>query len=309
MPKAHFLGVFSTRGMPAEPGGRAAGEQSRQYWFVWQDGLSKAYLAQQLNSTYHPEGKPRLLPGDTFRQSFTCEPRVRAVPTAQPDVADYLDKVFVRGARQTEESTLVSGRSPKRSEVSGPVGRGQTPDPEPEPGPRAGSERRAEGRASVGGAPPVSSESASSASSASAAASSPSTPEELDRSLRAEFAMNVMRLRRGDKNGAVRAFRRMVGVSDGIVAAHKHMFTDFGMDLRKSQLNDLALSSFQRALDLAPDDSHALFNVGRVLYELGKYREAGKYLDRALNLEPDLACALRLKEKIRAGVSAFVPQE
>lgn len=89
----------------------------------------------------------------------------------------------------------------------------------------------------------------------------------------------------------------MVGVSEGIVVAHKHMFTDFGMDLRKSQLNDLALTSFRRALELSPDDSHALFNVGRALYELGKYREADEYLDRALNLEPDLACARRLKKK------------
>ena len=88
MPKANFLGVFSTRGMLAEPGGRAVGEQRKQYWFVWQDGLSKAYLAQQLDATYHPEGKPRLLPGDAFRQSYTREPGVRAVPATHPDVAD-----------------------------------------------------------------------------------------------------------------------------------------------------------------------------------------------------------------------------
>ena len=303
MPKANFLGVFSTRGMLAEPGGRAVGEQRKQYWFVWQDGLSKAYLAQQLDATYyHPEGKPRLLPGDAFRQSYTREPGVRAVPATHPDVADYIDKVFVRGARQTEESTLVGGRAPKRTESSAPLGRGESSGPESEPRRKAGAERGEDGR------PPVAGK-ASASFGASAAASLLSPPEELDRSLRAEFAMNIMRLRRGDKNGAVQAFRRMVGVSEGIVVAHKHMFTDFGMDLRKSQLNDLALTSFRRALELSPDDSHALFNVGRALYELGKYREADEYLDRALNLEPDLACARRLKKKIRAGVGAFMPQE
>lgn len=289
MPKANFLGVFSTRGMLAEPGGRTVGGQRKQYWFVWQDGLSKAYLAQQLNPAYSPQGKPRLLPGDTFRQTFTREPRVRAVPAAHPDVADYTDKVFVRGSRLSEETTLITGRSSPRPEA-------------PKATDKAGREEIPE----TGLAPDRDAEAVSPASSASTALSG---PEELDRSLRAEFAMNVMRFRRGDRTGAVRAFRRMVGVADGIVAAHKHMFTDFGVDLRKSHLNELALSSFRRALELSPDDSHALFNVARALYELGKYREAREHLDKALKLDPDLSCARRLQEEIRARVDAFIPQE
>lgn len=292
MPKANFLGVFFTRGVLAEPGGRTVGEQRKQYWFVWQDGLSKAYLAQQLNPAYLPQGKPRLLPGDTFRQAFTREPGVRAVPTAHPDVADYIDKVFVRGSRESEDTTLVTGRLSRRFEAPEPAAGGKPSGPAPaprpgripEPGPARDQDREAKDAPA-------------------------SAPEELDRSLRTEFAMNVMRFRRGDRNEAVRAFRRVVGVSDGIVAAHKHMFTDFGMDLRKSHLNELALSSFRRALELSPDDSHALFNVARGLYELGKYREARDHVDKALKIEPDLTCARRLKEEIRARVAAFIPQE
>lgn len=295
MPKANFLGVFSTRTMsPRDPAG---GGQGKQNWFVWQDGLSKAYLAQPLNSTCLPAGKPRLLPGDIFRQSFTPEPRVQAVPAAHPDVADYLDKAFVRDAREAEASTLVRERSPRRSETPEPAGRGQAPGPQPAP--RRKAQGHEEGNAPRGAEIPASSRATSSTSSASA-------PEELDRSLRAEFAMNVMRLRRGDEKEAVRAFRRMVEVSDGIVTAHKHMFTDFGIDLRKSRLTELALSSFRRALDLSPDDSHALFNVARVLYELGQYREAGEYINKALKLEPDLTCARRLKEKILADAGSFI---
>ncbi|MCH5276508.1 MAG: tetratricopeptide repeat protein [Desulfovibrionaceae bacterium] len=271
MPKANFLGVFSTPGVRAEPGSHAKGEHPKQLWFVWQDRLSKAYLAQPINVACIPVGKPRLVPGDTFRQAFTHEPDIRAVPPDNPDVADYSDQVIVRGSRESGQSTLVGGRPARR----GGDGAGSGPD---------------------------------TASAAPAAASEPApaaAPEELDRSLRAEFAMNIMRLRRGDKADAVREFQRMVDRSDGIVPAHKHMFTDFGVDLRKSRLNDLALTSFQRALELSPNDSHALFNVGRALYELGQYQEAGQYLDKALALEPNLDCAKRLKEKIRSGVQSY----
>lgn len=276
MPKANFLGVFSTPGVRAAPGSQAKGEHPKQLWFVWQDRLSKAYLAQPINVAHIPQGKPRLVPGDTFRQAFTHEPDIRAVPPDNPDVADYSDQVIVRGSREGGQSTLVGGRPAKQggmAQASGPdTGAASTPD---------------------------------SPSAEESAAARASAPEELDRSLRAEFAMNIMRLRRGDKDDAVREFQRMVGTSDGIVPAHKHMFTDFGVDLRKSRLNDLALSSFQRALQLSPNDSHALFNVARALYELGQYDEANQYLDRALAAEPNLDCARRLKEKIRSGVQSY----
>lgn len=272
MPKANFLGVFSTPGPRANSGSRAKGEHPKQLWFVWQDRMSKAYLAQPINVAYIPQGKPRLVPGDTFRQAFTHEPDIRAVPPDNPDVADYSDQVIVRGSREAGQSTLVSGRPAKQ-----------------------GAAAQAAGPQAAAAAP----------SSPQPSASPAAAPEELDRSLRAEFAMNIMRLRRGDKADAVREFQRMVDTSDGIVPAHKHMFTDFGVDLRKSRLNDLALSSFQRALDLSPNDSHAMFNVARALYELGKYDEANQYLDRALAIEPNLDCARRLKEKMRSGGQSY----
>lgn len=296
MPKADYLGVFSTRGTPAEPGGRKVDGQRKQYWFVWQDSIAKAYLAQALDASYLPQGQPRLLPSEVFRQSFTREPRARATPTMQPDVADYLDKVFVRGPRRPEESTLVSGPSGKRAAATS----GAVRDAEPSPFLRPKD---------IQSPPPERSRDKGGFATIEDAPLPPSTAEELDRSLRAQFAMTVMRFRRGNTDGALREFRRMVAVADGIVPAHKHMFTDFGVDLRKSHLYDLALSSFRRALDLSPDDSHALFNVGRALYEVGKYKEADEHLARALTLEPDLACARRLREEIRVRIDTFIPQE
>lgn len=285
MPKANFLGVFSTPGVRAEPGSHARGEHPKQLWFVWQDRPSRAYLAQPINAACIPVGKTRLVPGDTFRQAFTHEPDIRAVPPENPDMADHSDQVIVRGSRESEKPTLVGGRPARWAGAAPSAGPGST----------------AAGSAPSSAAP----SSEASASSTSSTPSAPSAPEELDRSLRAEFAMNIMRLRRGDKDDAVREFQRMVDTSDGIVPAHKHMFTDFGVDLRKSRLNDLALSSFQRALDLSPNDSHAMFNVARALYELGQYDEAGQYLDRALAVEPDLDCAKRLREKIRSGARSY----
>lgn len=285
MPKATFLGVFSTRGMLADPGGKNVGGQRKQLWFVWQDTIAKAYLAQQLNAALLPQGEPRLLPPETFRQSFVREPRVPALPSIQPEVADYLNSVFAREPKQ-EETVLVSGaRSGRRAAPSAEESAPFVP-------PQADLEIKRKPRPAP-----------------DAAAREVVDPEELDRSLRAEFAMNVMRFRRGNTDGAIQEFRRMAKISDGIVAAHKHMFTDFGVDLRKSKLNELALTYFRRALDLSPDDSHAVFNVARALYELGRYKDAGEYLNRALALEPDLACARRLQEQVRVQIDSFIPQE
>lgn len=285
MPKATFLGVFSTRGMLADPGGKNVGGQRKQFWFVWQDTIAKTYLAQQLNASYMPQGEPRLLPPETFRQAFAREPRVRAMPTIQPDVADYLNSVFAREPKQEETLLVTDARSKKHAAPpEEPAARFVPPLPDTE----IGRKPRAKQPPASGGVV---------------------DPEELDRSLRAEFAMNVMRFRRGNTDGAIQEFRRMVQISDGIMAAHKHMFTDFGVDLRKSKLYELALTCFRRALELSPGDSHAVFNVGRALYELGKYKEACEYLNQALALEPDLACARRLLEQTRVQMDSFIPQE
>jgi len=281
MAKANFLGVYSTRGIPGTVS-RTSGSQRKHFWFIWHDVPAKTYLAQQLGAEFKPQDKPRLLPPEMFRQAFTHEPKITAQPDIRPDVGDYLDAAF-RPARKSSDSVLVTGKI--RSGQSGRIPTGVPAGAAAIPG--SGGNQAVE--SAVGGALLAG--------------------LELDRNMRAAFAAAIMRFRRGNKDAAVDEFKRLMAVSEGIVPAHKHMFTDFGKDLRRCKLHDLSLTSYSRALELAPDDSHAFFNLARAFYEQGSWREADDYLARALAVEPGLKCASRLQKKVREQIEAGPPKE
>ena len=75
----------------------------------------------------------------------------------------------------------------------------------------------------------------------------------------------------------------------------KFMFTEFGLALRRKQKFTLALDSHLRALELAPNDEHILFNVARAEYELRNTDKAQHYLDKALSVAPDFTIAKNFK--------------
>ena len=118
-------------------------------------------------------------------------------------------------------------------------------------------------------------------------------------SIRAEFQVSMTHWNSGKKNLAKRHFMDIINKQLKYEPAHKHMFTDFAIKLRKINLVDLALQSSTKCTKLSPDDSHAFFNVARLYYELNRYDEANEFIDKALELEEDLAPAKRLSYVIK----------
>lgn len=111
--------------------------------------------------------------------------------------------------------------------------------------------------------------------------------KQVETDLRANFNKAVRALNRPrDRKGAIAALEQLAGVRDGIVPVHKHMFRDFGVTLRKKSLPKLALICAKRALELAPRDDHAHFNLARILEILGMNDEADDHLRKAIELEP-----------------------
>lgn len=123
---------------------------------------------------------------------------------------------------------------------------------------------------------------------------------ELDRMLRSEFAMALTRWRSGDKVTPLKVFENMCKREEGIIPAHKHMYTDFAIDLRKSSLPALAVRHYQRAVELAPEDCNAHFNLARIYYETGRLDKAEEHARIALKLAPDFDFAARLLEFLEA---------
>lgn len=88
-----------------------------------------------------------------------------------------------------------------------------------------------------------------------------------------------------DRKGALAAITQIAESTEGIVPAHKHMFRDFGVSLRKKSLPELAVNCAQRVLELAPNDDHAHFNMARLLSHMGMYDEAEAHLLKAIKLD------------------------
>lgn len=111
--------------------------------------------------------------------------------------------------------------------------------------------------------------------------------KQVETDLRDSFAKALRALSRPrDRKGALAAIERIAATKQGIVPEHKHMFRDFGVTLRKKSLPELSLQCARRAVELAPNDDHARFNLARILGMLGKYDAAADQLGIARKLEP-----------------------
>lgn len=119
-----------------------------------------------------------------------------------------------------------------------------------------------------------------------------SDPDELAQSveatLRDNFRRAMLRLKRPrERQAAIGALEQLASVTENITPVHKHMFRDFGVNLRRNDMPDLALLFGKRVLELAPDDDHAHFNFARILCALGAYNEAAAHVRTAIRLDKD----------------------
>lgn len=114
-----------------------------------------------------------------------------------------------------------------------------------------------------------------------------SRSEQLEREIRADFGLAISYLKRGEKGKAIKIFEDLAEMDGDFEEQHKHMFNDFGIDLRKSNLLRVAMKHYRRALDLAPDDENLYHNMARLQYELGDYKKAEFYLNKSLDLNPE----------------------
>ncbi len=111
-----------------------------------------------------------------------------------------------------------------------------------------------------------------------------------ERQVENELRNNFRKALRGlsrprERKGALAALAQIAASSDGIVPAHKHAFRDFGVEMRKQSLPELALLYSQRVLDLAPKDDHAHFNLARILCMLEAWDEASAHLKLAMSMD------------------------
>nr|WP_286181791.1 tetratricopeptide repeat protein [Desulfovibrio sp. Huiquan2017] len=114
-----------------------------------------------------------------------------------------------------------------------------------------------------------------------------------EQNVRANFGLGLTYLARGDADKASDIFRRVVALDAAFSPEHKHLFNEFGINLRKSGLTDQAVTYYARALEITQDDENLFYNIARAHYERGDETECRKFLQQALELAPTMDVALQ----------------
>jgi tetratricopeptide (TPR) repeat protein len=119
-----------------------------------------------------------------------------------------------------------------------------------------------------------------------------------EENVRANFGLGLTYLDRGEANKANDIFERLVKLDAAFEKEHKHLFNEFGINLRKNKMYDQALDYYKRAEDLSPLDENLFYNVARAFFEKSLYEKCVEYLNKALTLNPDLSEARQFLDYI-----------
>lgn len=109
-----------------------------------------------------------------------------------------------------------------------------------------------------------------------------------EENVRANFGLGLTYLERGETTKANDIFERLVKLDAAFDEEHKHLFNDFGINLRKNRMYEQALDYYLRAEELAKNDEHLYHNVARLYYEKGELGKCIEYLKKCLSVNPDL---------------------
>lgn len=108
-----------------------------------------------------------------------------------------------------------------------------------------------------------------------------------EESARANFGAGLVYLEQGDREKAGQIFKKLVKMDGAFEKRHKHMFNEFGINLRKNKMLQEAVEYYGRALELTRDDEHLHVNIARPLCEQKKFAASAQHLLQALRLAPD----------------------
>lgn len=111
--------------------------------------------------------------------------------------------------------------------------------------------------------------------------------------VRANFGIGLTYLARGDTDKADNIFSRLVNLDGAFEEEHKHLFNEFGINLRKNKMFSQSLEYYLRALSLARQDENLYINIARVYLELKDIPHCAEFLGKALELSPTNETALK----------------
>ncbi|HVN71948.1 MAG TPA: tetratricopeptide repeat protein [Desulfomonilia bacterium] len=126
-------------------------------------------------------------------------------------------------------------------------------------------------------------------------------------SVRANFGIGTLYMEMGDVAKAKGVFKKLSEIKAIFEEDNKHLFNEFGIELRKAHMIDEAMANYQKAITISPADDHLYFNVARIYYDKKEWNNALLWLKKALEINPHFRDAkifneLILKEMEELGI-------
>jgi len=130
-------------------------------------------------------------------------------------------------------------------------------------------------------------------------------------SIRANFGIGTLYMEMGDTSRAKEVFRQLSEIEAIFEEDNKHIFNEFGIELRKASMIDEALANYLKAITISPQDEHLHFNIARVYYDKKELNDALEWIRKGIEINPHFRDArnfeaLILKEMQELGIT---PQE
>ena len=107
-----------------------------------------------------------------------------------------------------------------------------------------------------------------------------------EENVRANFGLGITYLERGEKAKAEDILARVVKLDGAFEAEHKHLFNDFGINLRKNGMYTQALAYYTRAVELAAYDENLYYNMARAYLDNKEPEKTVDCLLTGLNINP-----------------------
>ncbi len=121
-----------------------------------------------------------------------------------------------------------------------------------------------------------------------------------ENSLRAKLGKGKTLYARGEKKEAQKVFSSLSNDQALFDDQNKHIFNEFGIELRKKGMFEEAISNYLKAISIDPEDEVLYYNLGRTYYEQGKQKEAIEQLKIALVKRPNFRDAKEFLSKIQS---------
>jgi tetratricopeptide (TPR) repeat protein len=105
-----------------------------------------------------------------------------------------------------------------------------------------------------------------------------------EENIRANFGLGLAYLALNQLDKGRYVFSRLVDMDESFEEAHKHLFNEFGIALRKKKLFDEAMRYYGRAAELSPKDENIYLNMARAMFEKGDMESAFEYLRKTFEI-------------------------